>query len=367
MADPGHPRAFERFCLGIIVAALVLVLLVTAKFFLIPMAVAVLLFSLIGSAIDGLVRLRLGRFAIPHWLATLVVISAVGLVLMQLFGFAYIQVETVRGTLPSYIERGQQALSRLFSLVGEDVAHGVIDGIRNIDLNAYLRIAAGSAGNMLTVTVMLGIYVGFMFTERGYFDAKLSRLFPQEEQAAHIRQILSSIRRSVHHYLLVKTAISALTGAVVYGVLLLFGLDFAALTALLSFLLNFIPTLGSIIATGLPVLIALAQFDSPWPILGVLVAVGGVQFLMGNILDPMLTGRALQMSSLAIILSLTLWSAIWGVVGMFLAVPIMAMIMIVCAHVPALRPIAILLSRDGDLTFAEAKEDESSPPARRQA
>lgn len=350
---------FERTCLGIVVAAIVLLLLVRGRFFLIPLAIAVLLVSLIGAAIDRILRLRLGPCAIPHWLASLVAMSVIGFVLMELYGFVASQVDVALATLPSYIERGELALVRIFSLLGEDVARGVLEGFRDINVNSYLRMAAGSAGSMLTVAAMLVVYVGFLFTERGHFEAKLDRLFPDPERARQMRQILLSIRRSVHHYVLVKTAVSVLTAIVCYAVMRLFRLDFAELLALLTFLLNFIPTLGTIVATALPVLVALVQFDALVPVLGVLAAIGAVQFVLGNILDPMLMGRALQMSPFVIILSLTVWSAIWGVPGMFLAVPLMAMIMIACAHIDALRPVAILLSRDGELLSEQGDSRET--------
>ncbi|MGX5736091.1 AI-2E family transporter [Bosea thiooxidans] len=368
MADPSgrfsswsvNAGKFERSCLAIVVATIALVLLVRAKFFLIPLAIAVLLVSLIGAAIDRIVRLRLGPFIIPHWLASLIAVSVIGFVLMELYGFVASQIDVVLATLPTYIERGELALVRIFSLLGEDVARGVLEGFRDINVNSYLRMAAGSAGSMLTVAAMLIVYVGFLFTERAHFEAKLDKLFPDAERARHVRGILLSIRRSVHHYVLVKTAVSVLTAIVCYGVMRLFRLDFAELLALLTFLLNFIPTLGTIIATALPVVVALVQFDALLPVLSVLAAIGAVQFVLGNILDPMLMGRALQMSPFVIILSLTVWSAIWGVPGMFLAVPLMAMIMIVCGHIDALRPVAILLSRDGDLPFEEEKLRDSA-------
>ncbi len=361
MADPSgrfssrsaHSGKFERTCLGIVVATIALALLVRAKFFLIPLAIAVLLVSLIGAAIDRIVRLRLGPLFIPHWLASLLTITVIGFVLMELYGFVASQIDVVLATLPTYIERGELALVRIFSLLGEDVARGVLDGFRDINVNSYLRMAAGSAGAMLTVASMLVVYVGFLFTERAHFEVKLDKLFPDAERARHVRGILLSIRRSVHHYVLVKTAVSVLTAVVCYVVMRLFRLDFAELLALLTFLLNFIPTLGTIIATALPVLVGLVQFDALLPVLSLLAAIGAVQFVLGNILDPMLMGRALQMSPFVIILSLTVWSAIWGVPGMFLAVPLMAMIMIVCGHIDALRPVAVLLSRDGELPFED--------------
>ena len=189
-----------------------------------------------------------------------------------------------------------------------------------------------------------------MFAERGWFAAKVMRLFPDPGQAARVEEIIASIAHSVHHYILVKTAVSAVTGVTVYLLLALLGLDFAETLALLSFVLNFIPNIGSIVATLVPTLVALVQFDSWVMVIVVLGSVGALQFVIGNVIDPMLMGRALHLSSFAIVLSLTFWGAIWGIVGMFLAVPIMVIVMIVCSHVPSLRPIAILLSRDGRIS-----------------
>ena len=347
-----------------IVSAIVLVLLIQASFFLIPLVIAILLFSLTSAAIDRIAQLQFGFFAVPAWLANVTAFSLIVPVLIVLFGFVSSEIAVVLATLPAYMEHGQVAVAKLFALLGNDVAQAMLDAFQDINIGAWMRAAAGSAGNLLLTTVLVIIYIGFMFAERPRFGAKLARLFPQPEQARLVGDLISSIRRSVHHYILVKTGVSALTGIIVYGILRLFGLDFAEALAVLTFLLNFIPNLGPIIATAFPVVIALVQFDSLPSVTALLAAVGAVQFGLGNIVEPMLMGRTLQMSSFAIVISLMLWSAIWGVVGMFLAVPIMVMVKIVCAHIPALRPVAVLLSRDGEplpMTgrdgFSEASED----------
>lgn len=234
----------------------------------------------------------------------------------------------------------------------------LLGALRDIDIGAWMRAAAGSAGNLLLATVLVILYVGFLFAERPRFGAKLAKLFPQPEQARRVDHIVSSISHSVHHYILVKTGVSLVTALVVYVILRVFGLDFAEALAVLTFALNFIPNLGSIIATVLPVIVAMVQFDGWAPVVALLATVGAAQFLLGNVLDPMLMGRTLQMSSFAIVISLTLWGALWGVAGMFLAVPIMVTVMIVCAHIPSLMPVAILLSREGLPMPDDAKEED---------
>jgi len=127
------------------------------------------------------------------------------------------------------------------------------------------------------------------------------------------------------------------------------GVDFAEFWAVLIFLLNFIPTIGSIVATIFPSLITLVQFESYTPFFVVLGGVTAIQVCVGNILEPRLMGNSLNLSPLVILLNLSLWGLIWGIPGMFLCVPFLVISAIVFSHVPQTRSIAILLSRDGQI------------------
>ena len=86
----------------------------------------------------------------------------------------------------------------------------------------------------------------------------------------------------------------------------------------------------------------------------VVTGITAIQFVIGQFIDPLLTSRALNLSSLVIVLSLTFWAAVWGLVGMFLAVPLMVVVLVVCSHVPELQAVAVLLSKDGSLTRLKA-------------
>jgi len=127
------------------------------------------------------------------------------------------------------------------------------------------------------------------------------------------------------------------------------GVDFAAFWALLIFLLNFIPTIGSIIATIFPALITLVQFDTLTPFFLVAGGLTGIQILIGNILEPKFTGSTLNLSPTIILLNLSLWGLIWGIPGMFLCVPFLVISMIVFSNLPQTRTIAVLLSSDGQI------------------
>lgn len=340
----GAEHGWPLVAIAVILAFAVLWL---ARVFLIPLAIALLLFALTSAAIDMLTRIRLGRFFLPGWLASVIVVLAIAALLLGLLGVVLAQIDAIVATSSTYIDRGGQALSLLFAWLGEDVAAAVVSAFREIDFGSYLRAFAGSAGSFLSSTILVILYVGFLYAERPWFARKLANLVADERRKQDVRDIVVAITASVRHYMLVKTAISLVTALAVYVVLRAFGLDFAEALAISTFALNFIPNIGSIIATLLPALVALAQFGDWSMVLLVLLTTGIVQFGIGNVVDPMLMGRALHLSSLAVILSLTFWGAIWGVVGLFLAVPIMVVVLIVATHVPRLRPLAILLSRDG--------------------
>ena len=150
-------------------------------------------------------------------------------------------------------------------------------------------------------------------------------------------------------YFTIKTLTSLLTGILSYFALLFIGIDAPVFWAFLIFLLNYIPTIGSLLATSFPAIFALFQFGELQPCLLVLVIVGAVQILVGNIIEPRLMGNTLNVSPLVVIIALSFWGFLWGIPGMFLSVPITVMMILFFAEFPATRPIAILLSEKGDL------------------
>jgi predicted PurR-regulated permease PerM len=294
---------------------------------------------------------------VPAWLAAVVTVAALAAALLGLLSVVSGQMATVPAQLPAYLEQMQSMLGGSLTWLGEDTATALMAAIADIDAGAYLRTAAGSAGNLVVATGLVFLYVGFLFAERRWLLPKLRRLFPNDDDADDfVAGLIGSINRSVRHYMLVHTAISLLTAMLVYLIVILLGVDFPEALAVLALVLNFIPNIGSIVATILPTLVALVQFGDWSSALLVFTLVGLVQLSIGNVLEPMLMGRRLHLSSFAIILSLTFWGAIWGVAGMFLAVPMMVMLAIVCAHFEASRPIAVLLSKDGMLPPAPSPE-----------
>lgn len=337
----------QTVALMIIAFAVVLFLLVQARFLLVTLATAIILFSLTSDAINFIARQRIGPFRIPNWLASIAALLAISLALLILTSVILSQVNTVLTTALAYTERAPEAIASLFAWLGTDAEVAVYNSIASIRVSAWLSTLAGQAGGLMQATVLVILFVGFLFAERIWFRTKMDAFFGSETQAARVGQLISTIIHRVNYYLLVKTFISAITGLLVFVVAKLFGLDLAVALGIVTFVLNYIPNVGSIIATVMVALVAFVQLGVPGQTAVIFLLVGAIQFVAGSVIDPMLMGRALRLSSFGIIISLAFWGAVWGIPGMFLSVPIMVGLMIVCSQVPSLRPIAILLSREG--------------------
>ena len=337
----------QAWFLGIIAFAVILFLLVQARFILISLVIAIILFTLTTDAIGSFSRLRIGTWRITTWLASIAAFVLISSVLLALSGIVLLQVNTVVTTTIAYTDQAISAVASLFAWMGPNTEAAVAASIRSIEFSDYIRTAAGQAGNVLSATTLVILFVGFLFAERIWFDTKLEHLMEDKARARQISRIIRSIIRRVNHYLLVKTGVSAVMGVLVWAVLAFFGLEFAGAMGIVTFVLNFLPTIGSIFATFLVALAAYLQVTDPGFALLVFVIVGMQQFVLGSVIEPMLMGRALRVSSFGIILALAFWGAVWGVAGMFLAMPIMVAIMVICAHIPSARAVAILLSRAG--------------------
>ena len=349
-ATPDRPSESQRLQTGaliIIAFAVVLFLLVQARFVLISLATAIILFSLTSDVINFIARQRIGPFRVPNTIASLAAMVLIAAALLALTSILLAQVNTVLITTLSYTERAPSAVASLFAWLGEDSEQAVFNALQSVDISSYLRSAASQASGITQATVLIILFVGFLFAERIWFETKLLSLVRDKDQAERTGKIIQSIIHRVNYYLLVKTLISAITGGLIYLLAQGFGLELAVSIGILTFVLNFIPNIGSIVATFLIALVAHVEIGDGTITLAIFSIAAVIQFINGSVIDPMLMGRALRLSSFGIILSLAFWGAVWGIPGMFLSVPIMVMLLVVCSHVPNLRPFAVLLSREG--------------------
>jgi predicted PurR-regulated permease PerM len=191
--------------------------------------------------------------------------------------------------------------------------------------------------------LLILIFLIFLLLEKPLFKRKIARAFG-ESNGRRIGQILEHINQQVGRYINLKFFISLATGFFVWVFLTIIGLDFPLVWGVLAFLLNFIPSIGSFIFVVITIIMGVVQF---YPLMGKMIAVAasmiGIQVIIGNILDPRLQGHRLNISPFLILFSLIFWGWIWGAAGMFLAVPIIVIIKIICENIPTLKPIAVLM------------------------
>ncbi len=323
--------------------------LVLAASVLVPLSFAALLFVLLTATSDRIHKIRIFGKAVPKWLAHLSAISVILIGLSVILSILSSQAGQVSEAFPRYEQRLSSLLAQVVSLVGQDNYETAMKALEQINLAGFASGVIGSAGAFLSAFFLVLLYVPFMLVERVPMRTKIKLAIQDAEGAEKVRRVLEKTSSSIQRYVGIKTLVSAMTGLGSFAVMASVGLDFSETWAVLAFLLNFIPTVGSIIGVALPSLVALVQFEEILPFLVVLIGCGAVQFSIGNILEPTLLGKSLNLSPLMVILALTFWTAVWGIAGALMSVPITVCIMIVLSNIPSTQPIAILMSGDGKI------------------
>lgn len=326
--------------------------LVVGKAFLVPLAVAIMIWYVIN-ALSRTYAKVIPWIDKKNWITTLVSLISIGLFVYFAIDMVQRNITDVSAAAPAYKANFDILAAKLVEQFGLQQAPNVQQLIEGVEVAPMITKLAGSFTTMISNIFLVLIYVLFLMLEQGTFKRKITAIFSDQEQRKSIMSILSHAQEDIQTYLWIKTLTSSITGVVSYFVLIAVGVDFAGFWAFTIFLLNFIPTVGSIIATLFPALLALIQFETLTQFFIVLVAVGSIQVVVGNFLEPKLMGNSLNLSPFVVMMSLTLWGSLWGVAGMFLSVPITVMLLIVFAHFQKTRYIAILLSGNGSLKFAE--------------
>ncbi len=346
--DPENSTSSPRLKLAVvrdaaIVATLTVLALYAGAAFLIPLTMALLINVLIIALSDRVIALTRA----PVWLAN---IAGVTVVLAGLFMIMYIlgsQATQFARSISDYEIQFDGAVNRITGLVGNNVTTFIRDNLINIDMTYVARVLLGSATSLLNQFFLISLYVAFLMAERLAFRKKIRLAAGNPKTGAEFAAVLDAISFSLQRYVGVKTFISLITAGISYSVFRVLSLEYSETWAVLTFALNFIPSIGSIIAVVFPAMIALVQFETIGPFLIIVFGCGTIQFAIGNFLDPAMLGRSLNMSTFLVILALTFWTTVWGMIGAFLSVPLTVCILIVFSHIPALRPIAVLMSLDG--------------------
>jgi predicted PurR-regulated permease PerM len=297
---------------------------------IVPLVIAIFITMIINKVESGIAKaLSLSRFRLLTKLGAMVLILGV---LFGLIMAAVVSGKDIATRLPYYEAKIGATLEQ--SAVAQDVLswlgkHGVMDQLKQIPIGSTVSNFLGSLITLLGHFVLVVIFTGFLVFSSSSFTG-----------------ILQEMNDKIGAYIGIKTLISLLTGLVAYGMCVVFGIDFALFWAILAFLLNYIPSVGSIIATVPPILLAMIQLDS-WTLIVLFAVLFTVlQVFLGQVLEPKLMGTRLALKPLAILLGLIFWGLLWGIPGMFLATPLMALLRILSSNFNFSRPFERLLTAD---------------------
>lgn len=285
----------------------------------------------------------LQRIGLPRLLAVALIIGVIVLASALLLTTLAVMLNDFARTLPQYrlvmlarLQEAQPLMARFGVPFSFSEAMALADP--NAAINLVSRLVSQLSGAISGIFLLL-MTVVFMLFEVPLLTEKLRRVLsrPGDGMAA-IQQALNGVSR----YLILKTAISLLTGVVVWLLLWLMGVRFALLWSVLAFALNYIPNIGSVIAAVPPVIQALI-FNGSWESV---VVVGGyllINLVIGNMLEPRWMGRGLGLSTLVVFLSLIFWGWLLGLVGMLLSVPLTIVAKIALEQTPGGERLALLL------------------------
>ncbi len=335
--------------LGIMVLAIVIYILRVLKGIFIPLSFALFLQFLFLP-----VYRVLGRHKVPMWVINIIVLVFVLGVFFGLGSIVFASANSFIKEFPRYEEKIQlivQSAIVQFEIPMEQVRsylNNRVNWVQIFDRLSLSKVISGSMGTFFDFVMKLlltTIFLLFLLAERGSIDDRLKSVL-SEQDIKRNRDTLKDIENSVKNYILNKTIISVLTGAISILWMSIFQVDFAIISGLLIFILNYIPNFGSIVATTFPIMICFFQYGFGWRLVLVSSLLIGTQAIMGNIIEPRFMGSRLKISPLVILISLIFWYWVWGPIGMVLAVPITSTLNIVLKQFDSLKVLSALMATE---------------------
>jgi len=321
------------------------VVLKQLSFLFIPFSLALLFFFLC----NGLVaRLTSAGFPRRLVLTGVMLLLLAGLFLIGLL--LYSGASTLVERFPHYsqrlVEMGKLVVARLHLPEATVRPESLAARFDPQQITRLITTTLGTFSSFLGDAVLVLLFLMFMLGGSESLKTRLRRSLAPDHASSFLR-IYTAIDGRIQRYVVIKTAMSLATALLAGAILALGGFDFVLLSALLVFFFNFIPTFGSVVGTVFPVLIGFLQYGLCWRVGIVLLGLMAMQFTMGNVVEPKITGRRLNLSPVVILASLLFWGWLWGMVGMVLSVPLTSVVKIGLEQIPSLRPVAAVLGGGG--------------------
>ena len=320
----------NNYCLITLTVIAMTSALIYTKPVLVPFVLALFIYV----SISPLVELAKEKLRLPQALAVILTIT----VLFLLFGLCLF---FIIASVQEFVEGARVYQQRIIGLVdsvtsvsdsyGLDLRiESLKEDLRELPVFSFLKGFTGGAINVASNLFLIFILVIFMLMGGSI--------------GSHKHPLIKELSQKISKYIVVKLSVSLITGALVWGVLVSMKVELAFMFALLTVLLNFIPSIGSVIATLILAPILVLQFGFAWQFAVVIALAALIQFVIGNVIEPKIMGENMDLHPVVVISFLLFWGLVWGVPGMFLAVPITAIVKIILSRIPPTQGVAELLA-----------------------
>lgn len=311
-----------------------------------PLMVAV--FSLI--LIDAIAR-SVGRVlpAMPEWARVGVAFVVISLVLV---GAGALVVHALPRFAVAMIDAAGQAQQVGFQLTSQlDLPR--FARFEELDLRPYFSELLSSVRTMAWDLVLVLIYLGFILASRRTFDHKVQVLFRTEKSRQHAQRVFKRVRKGAERYVLLQALKGLLLGVIFWIVLRVFAVHNAIFLSFLVFLASFIPIVGPAAAVFIPTVLALAQYGVDWRPILMYVSLQVTVVAIDSVLLPRLQGERLDVDPVVVLVSLTFWYMIFGIIGALFSTVLTVVVIAIASETTRIKWLAVVLSKKGDAAVHE--------------
>ncbi|WP_411287176.1 AI-2E family transporter [Phenylobacterium sp.] len=267
------------------------------------------------------------------------------------------------GQLVAYTPKLNGLIARVADQMGVAVPPTVSQLFLQLNPASYLGQVAKGLQSFAAAAAFVLVYLGFLIASRRGWERKAVGVFPLREERQEAVSAFLRIRNGVEQYLWVQTVTGLMIAVASWIAMMVVGLDNALFWAFLIFIASYIPVIGGVLAVAAPPIFALVQFDTLWQAVTLFFVLQAIGMFVGNIVQPRMQGRSLNIDPVVVLLALAFWGAVWGLAGAFLSTPLTVMIMIILAQFDGTRWVAVLLSADGDPAQLRNRNLDETPDA----
>ena len=345
MKDAIGTNRIILFLIGCIAVFLLGVTLMQLRTVLVPFSVALLLSIMFQPLVVFLKKKRIPTsITLAAVLLSLAMaLSLIGFVVYQSARSLSTSIDHYESRIEEIVEQAEGTFTEYATPLGINVDD--INASQYVDVSLVSGVLSSGLGSFFSIVAnafMVLLFMLFILAGSGEFSTKVKRAYPPEI-AARIGKLSDNIAWGIRRYLVAKTFVSALTGVLVGLTLWILGVDFPIFWGFATFLLNYIPNIGSIAAVLMATMAAMLQFHSLTIPLIAFSCMALIQLVVGNLVDPWVMSTNLNLSPLLVIVSLIFWGWLWGIAGAVLAVPLTVAIKIIFENVSGLRPLGIIM------------------------